>query len=40
MEAKILRIKNRIRLLEMKNPVDNMRLINKLKRRLRAIEGK
>jgi hypothetical protein len=37
MRDKILEIENRIRLLESKDPVRNMRIINKLKRKLRAM---
>ena len=33
-------IKNRIQLLQNRDPVGNMRIINKLKRRVRAMEGK
>lgn len=33
-------IKNRIQLLQNRDPVGNMRIINKLKRRVRAIESK
>lgn len=33
-------LKNRIHKLQERDPVMNMRLINKLKRRLRAIESK
>ena len=32
-------IKNRIHLLEMRDPVVNKRIINKLNRRLRKLEG-
>lgn len=40
MKDKILKIKNRINLLTAKDPVRNVRIINKLKRRLRALENK
>lgn len=33
-------IKNRIQLLQNRDPIGNMRIINKLKRRVRAIENK
>ena len=33
-------LKIRIHSLQMKDPVGNMRIINKLKRKVRAIEGK
>lgn len=33
-------IKNRIQLLQNRDPVGNMRIINKLKRRVRAMESK
>ena len=32
-------LKNRIHKLQQRNPIENVRLVNKLKRRLRAIEG-
>ena len=35
----IFAIKNRIHLLEMRDPVGNMRIINKLKRKLRKLEN-
>lgn len=35
----ILMIKNRINLLSNRDPVVNMRIINKQKRRLRKLEG-
>lgn len=35
----ITSIKNRIHLLEMRNPVVNANIINKLKRRLRKLES-
>ena len=35
----ITSIKNRIHLLEMRDPVVNANIINKLKRRLRKMEG-
>ena len=35
----ILAIKNRIHLLEMRNPVVNQNIINKLRRKLRKLEG-
>ena len=35
----ILKIKNRINLLTGRDPVGNMRIINKQKRRLRKLEG-
>lgn len=39
MDNKILAMKNRIHLLEMRDPVANHAIINKLKRRLRKLEG-
>ena len=33
-------IKNRIQLLQNRDPIGNMRIINKLKRRVRAMESK
>ena len=33
-------LKNRIQLLQNRDPVGNMRIINKLKRRVRAMESK
>jgi hypothetical protein len=39
MNNTITAIKNRIHLLEMRNPVGNHYIINKLKRRLRKLEG-
>ncbi len=33
-------IKNRIQLLQNRDPIGNMRIINKLKRRVRAMENK
>ena len=33
-------IKNRIQLLQNRDPIGNMRIINKLKRRVRAMECK
>ncbi len=35
----IMMIKNRIHLLEMRNPVENSNIIKKLKRKLRKLEG-
>jgi hypothetical protein len=35
----ITAIKNRIHILEMRDPVVNKRIINKLNRRLRKLEG-
>lgn len=35
----IFAVKNRIHILEMRDPVRNYRIINKLKRRLRKLEG-
>ena len=39
MNNTITTIKNRIHLLEMRDPVVNKNIINKLKRRLRKLEG-
>ena len=39
MNSTILSLKNRIHVLEMRDPVTNRRIINKLKRRLRKLEG-
>ena len=39
MKANIIAIKNRIHLLEMRDPVVNHNIIQKLKRRLRKLEG-
>lgn len=39
MNNTITAIKNRIHLLEMRDAVGNKRIINKLKRRLRNLEG-
>ena len=39
MNNTITAIKNRIHLLEMRDPVINHNIINKLKRRLRKLEG-
>ena len=39
MNNKILAMKNRIHLLEMRDPVGNYAIIQKLKRRLRKLEG-
>ena len=39
MNNTIASIKYRIHLLEMRNPVGNHAIINKLKRRLRKLEG-
>ncbi len=39
MNNTITSIKNRIHLLEMRNPVVNENIIRKLKRRLRKLEG-
>ena len=38
-EAKILVIETRIELLDARDPVRNARIINKLKRQLRALKG-
>ena len=40
MNNQILLLENRIELLQNRDPVGNMRLVNKLKRRLRAIKNK
>ena len=37
MRDEILEIENRIRLLESRDPVRNARIVNKLKRKLRAM---
>ena len=39
MNTTITSIKNRIHLLEMRDPVINHNIINKLKRKLRKLEG-
>lgn len=39
MESKIVALENRIHLLEVRDPVRNAKIINKLKRRLRALKG-
>ena len=39
MNNKILAMKNRIHLLEMRDPVGNHNILQKLKRRLRKLEG-
>lgn len=38
MTNKILAIKNRIHILEMRDPVRNHNIVNKLKRKLRSLE--
>lgn len=38
MTNKIIEIKNRIHLLEMRDPIRNHRIVNKLKRKLRSLE--
>ena len=38
MNNQILALENRIELLQSRDPVGNMHLVNKLKRRLRAIK--
>ena len=39
MNNRILALENRINLLQNRDPVGNMRLVNKLKRRLRALQN-
>jgi hypothetical protein len=39
MNAIILALENRINLLTQRDPVGNVRIVNKLKRRLRALKG-
>ena len=39
MNNQILALENRIQLLQGRDPVGNMRLVNKLKRRLRALQN-
>lgn len=39
MNNQILALENRIQLLQNRDPVGNLRLINKLKRRLRALHN-
>ena len=39
MNHQILALENRINLLQGRDPVGNMRLVNKLKRRLRALQN-
>lgn len=39
MSNQILALENRINLLQGRDPVGNMRIVNKLKRRLRAIKN-
>lgn len=39
MNNQILALENRIQLLQNRDPVGNMRIVNKLKRRLRAIQN-
>lgn len=39
MNSTILSLKNRIHVLEMRDPVTNRRIVNKLNRRLRKLEG-
>ena len=39
MNATILALENRINLLTQRDPVGNVRIVNKLKRRLRALKG-
>ena len=39
MEIKIAKLENRIHLLEAGDPVRNAKIINKLKRQLRALKG-
>ena len=38
-ELKIMKTKNRINLLTGRDPVGNMRIVNKLKRQLRRLEA-
>lgn len=39
MNNQILALENRINLLQGRDPVGNMRIVNKLKRRLRALKN-
>ena len=39
MNNHILALENRIQLLQNRDPVGNLRIVNKLKRRLRAIQN-
>ena len=39
MNNQILALENRIHLLQNRDPVGNMRIVNKLKRRLRALQN-
>ncbi len=39
MNNPILALENRINLLQNRDPVGNMRIVNKLKRRLRALQN-
>ena len=39
MNNQILALENRINLLQGRDPIGNMRIVNKLKRRLRAIKN-
>ena len=39
MNNQILALENRINLLQGRDPVGNMRIVNKLKRRLRALQN-
>lgn len=39
MNNQILALENRIQLLQNRDPVGNMRIVNKLKRRLRALNN-
>lgn len=39
MNNQILALENRIQLLQGRDPVGNMRIVNKLKRRLRALQN-
>ena len=39
MNNQILALENRINLLQNRDPVGNMRIVNKLKRRLRALQN-
>ena len=39
MNNQILALENRIHLLQSRDPIGNMRIVNKLKRRLRALRN-
>ena len=39
MNNQILALENRINLLQGRDPIGNMRIVNKLKRRLRALQN-